>query len=626
MYITSFQVLNFKSYLDSNQIELKRGFNIITGQNSAGKTALLEAMALQAKGSPHLSLQSIPTRGMAPPQDSLFRFTLSLTRDELFQFLGNSQHLVPPPIQGFNIPGNGPYKPQANEGQFLRWLFQQPEYSIPIQLLRRPNGSEEWTSLDPPPGNYPTAAHNADASWDMLAVTLQTNGEPRFDGFIRSGGSGYFSTDIASLAWTRIYRFLAERFSMGQSRFGNNAVLAQNAQNLPEAINTLTSNPVRFSQLNDLVREVLPQVRQVSVRTLPEGQLQIIVWPHDPATARDDLAIPLNDCGSGVGQTLAILYVVMTSYHSQVIIVDEPQNFLHPGAVRKLIEVLKRYPQHQYIFATHSPTVITAAEPATLTMVRAEGAETSLQVLDPLSSNDLSSYLSEIGARLSDVFGADNILWVEGQTEETCFPRILKIVAGKSLAGTSIVGIRQTGDLTGRDKKKVLEMYSRLAAANSLLPPAVAFVLDRECLTDQQLDDIMRAGRLGEGTSLVRFLPRRMYENYILHSQAIAEVANSINGFRPSPVAAAEVQQRLDAKSRDRQSYCPGLQGIPDDWLSRVDGARLLSDIFSELSENRASYEKTTHSVAITEWILEHDPEKFQDLAGWLTLILKVRD
>jgi hypothetical protein len=442
----------------------------------------------------------------------------------------------------------------------------------------------------------------------MLTVRLTADREVRFVDHNRTAPGKNISTEIANLMRARIYRFLAERFSMGQSRFGNNSVLAKNAQNLPEAVNTLTSNPLRFSQLNELIREILPQVRQISIQTLPGDQLQIIVWPHDPATQREDLAIPLNDCGSGVGQTLAILYVVMTSYHPQVIIVDEPQSFLHPGAVRKLIEVLKRYPQHQYIFATHSPTVIAAAEPATLAVVRATGPETSLQALDPLSTKDLQSYHSEIGARLSDVFGADNILWAEGQTEEVCFPRILKIVGKKALGGTAIVGIRETGDIIGRDKKKILEMYRRLAAANTLMPPAMAFVLDKECLTAHQVDDIRRAGRRNDGTELVHFLPRRMYENYILRGEAIAEVTNSIEGFRPQQVTAEEIQRLLDAKLADRQYYCPSLEAIPDDRISTVDGARLLKEIFSELSDNRVSYDKMIHSIAITEWILEHHP------------------
>jgi len=252
---------------------------------------------------------------------------------------------------------------------------------------------------------------------------------------------------------------------------------------------------------------------------------------------------------------LAILYVVMTSYHPQVILVDEPQSFLHPGAVRKLIEVLKLYPQHQYIFATHSPTVMTAAEPATLKIARTTDAETSLQAIDPLSAKDLQAYLLEIGARLSDVFGSDNILWVEGQTEEACFPRILRMVGNKPLRGTAIVGIRQTSDLTGRDKEKVLEMYQRLAAANALLPPAIAFVLDRECLTQRQLDDVARAGR-----ELVHFLPRRMYENYLLSAGAVAGAANLIDGFRPEPIQDEEVQRLLERKLEDPQYYCEGLQ------------------------------------------------------------------
>jgi recombinational DNA repair ATPase RecF len=44
MYISKFQVINYKSYRESGDVEFKPGFNILTGQNSAGKTALLEAL------------------------------------------------------------------------------------------------------------------------------------------------------------------------------------------------------------------------------------------------------------------------------------------------------------------------------------------------------------------------------------------------------------------------------------------------------------------------------------------------------------------------------------------------------------------------------------------------------
>jgi hypothetical protein len=199
----------------------------------------------------------------------------------------------------------------------------------------------------------------------------------------------------------------------------------------------------------------------VSVHPVNANTLEIRAWPHDPATQREDLALPLNQCGSGIGQVAAILYVVLTASHPQVIIIDEPQSLLHPGAIRTLIEVLKGYPQHQYIFATHSPTVITASNPSTVTVAKLEGMETRFQTIDTRQTQDLQLYLADIGARLSDVFGADSILWVEGQTEEASFPLILNQVAHRSLMGTAIIGIKQTGDLEGRDAKRVFELYRR---------------------------------------------------------------------------------------------------------------------------------------------------------------------
>ena len=42
----------------------------------------------------------------------------------------------------------------------------------------------------------------------------------------------------------------------------------------------------------------------------------------------EDFALPLSQCGTGVSQVLAILYVVITSSESQVIIIDDKKNIL----------------------------------------------------------------------------------------------------------------------------------------------------------------------------------------------------------------------------------------------------------------------------------------------------------
>ena len=424
---------------------------------------------------------------------------------------------------------------------------------------------------------------------------------------------------------SRIYRFRAERFNSGKYAFGASPALAPDAVNLPQVLDVLNGNPHRFDALNLLISEILPQVKRVSVRPIGPSEVQVVVWPHDHTTQREDLAIPLNECGSGVGQVLAILYLVMTSDHPQTILIDEPQSFLHPGAIRKLIDVLRRYPQHQYILATHSPTVISAADPSTLIMVRATNGESVLEVMDTTNAKHLQSYLAEIGARLADVFGADNILWVEGQTEEECFPLILRH-SGRSLMGTMIVGIRQTGDLQGRDRRKVLEMYRKLSQARTLLPPPVAFIFDRECATQQQRDDLVRMG-----PGQVHFLPRRMYENYLLDPTAVAVVMNASEDFRELPVSEAEVGKFFESKCKEPkgpgqqlQYFCRGTNDAPTDWEREIDAARLLEAAFAELSENRVQYEKTTHSVAITEWLLANKPEALQEIVELLASLLPV--
>jgi hypothetical protein len=87
MYISKFQVLNYKSYRDSTEIELKRGFNILTGQNSAGKTALLEALALDFKAAPQVSDATVPFRGASPDANSFVRLTFVISGSELVQLV-----------------------------------------------------------------------------------------------------------------------------------------------------------------------------------------------------------------------------------------------------------------------------------------------------------------------------------------------------------------------------------------------------------------------------------------------------------------------------------------------------------------------------------------------------------
>ena len=359
---------------------------------------------------------------------------------------------------------------------------------------------------------------------------------------------------------------------------------------------------------------MFPSIQDIRVNLVSAQQARIDVWSIDPETERDDLAVPLADCGTGIGQVLAILYVVLNSDFPRTILIDEPQSFLHPGAIRKLFDILKRYPHHQFIITTHSPTVVTATNPQTLLLLRREDSETKVETINVNETSDLRLFLSEIGARLSDVFGADNIFWVEGRNEEICFRRIVEDLLKMDLLGTEIIGVTQVGDFEGRHAKTVLEIHQRLCQGRGLLPPAVGFCFDQEGRSESD-----RADLTANSQGKIQFIPRRMYENYLLNPAAIAAVLNEADKNRDVPVTEREISDWIQMKGQGKP-YLDGKRS--GEWVKNVDAVKLLLDLFNELSEARVAFVKTNHGVKLTDWIIHNSPSDFQELADFLKPVL----
>ncbi|MCH7480864.1 MAG: AAA family ATPase, partial [Chloroflexi bacterium] len=319
----------------------------------------------------------------------------------------------------------------------------------------------------------------------------------------------------------RVYHFRAERFHVGQSNIGPNHILSPDAANLPEVLRNLKSGKSRtFNKYLTQVRNVFPEIKDININLVNERVGKIFLSSIDPEEERYDLDIPLQDSGTGIGQVLAILYVVVTSQFPQIIIIDEPQSFLHPGAVRKLFNILKQsFPQHQYIVTTHSPTVIASINPSNIIQLVLEKSITKPRQIDIKQKAEMHQVLSDVGASLSDVFGADNVLWVEGSTEESCFQEIIPAKCKNNLLGTAIASVLHTGDFESKKKNSAetyIRIYKRLSESTALIPPAIGFIFDREGRSEEEILELKKLGN-------IHFLKRRMYENYLLNAEIITD-------------------------------------------------------------------------------------------------------
>jgi predicted ATPase len=613
MYIETFRVRNYKSFRETPEVRLTPGFNVVVGRNNVGKTALVEALSLRFTPKQHQSLATRPRPTSQVEGTSEVEMRLVISREELHEIVGDARLPIYLPSSADDS------SPQSKKVEHFRnRLLSEPTFELSAVFAHNGPVSAELRGLGPPAHvNQPTG---------FLSVRLDDEHLPSNAQEAISAGPGDSTLPIqlAKIIRERIYAFKAERLILGEGAFDSQQTLRPDASNLAWVLNRLRENTARFRRFNHAVSAIFPDVTEVTIESNASGTLRILVASIDPELERTDLAMPLAESGTGIGQVLAILSVVMTSEFPRVILIDEPQSFLHPGAIRKLFEVVRREAghDHQYIVTTHSPAAVTAADPRSILLVRKEGPESAIDPIDANESNELRLFLDEIGARLADVFGADDILWVEGPTEERCLPLVLRRLTETELMGTVILGVRSIGDLEGKHGKAAFEIYQRLSEGRGLLPPAVGFVFDREGRTDKDREDLVRQSR-----GRVRFLPRRLYENYLLNPAAIAAVANSIEGFSDGAPITPEGVSAWIERHRWERAYIdpvpPENDRTDEHWRLSGHGANLLADLFNALSDCRVEYNKIPYGVALTEWLLENAPEDLEELAVFLSTALQ---
>jgi predicted ATPase len=630
MYLSKFRLLNYKSFQDSEVLEFKPGINIIVGPNNSGKTALLEALSLKFQNNIHKSITTFPSPSDVINTYSMYQLSLIVKKASIVSFINQSS------ASGnmFVITLPDEYTQNAYLSQPLQQFLDNESFQdIEIQIR---SSSSDLIPFDSVP-NFFSSSYN-----EPLENLLKKRGEDNrsYPGFYypnQEPGSPLtsFGQTIQYQFFQKyrsiIYKFNAERVSSGISQVGLSSTLEANASNLAEVLSNLQlNNPSLYEIFNKYVSRVIPTIKWISAPLYNGINSQVKIWNLDRATQRGDLAYPLSDCGTGISQVLAILYVVISSQEPQIIIIDEPQSFLHPGAAKKLIEIFKEFSQHQYFIATHSAEIIAAANPSTIVKLRYEDGETQTSTMNAGDIREQRSLLAELGVSLSDVFGADRILWVEGPTEELCFPLILEKAAKMPLRGTKIIAVKNTGDFEGKRAHLVFDVYDKLSGGSSLFPPTIGFVFDRENKCERQRNDLKKRSQ-----HPVEFLDRRMYENYLLHPDAIAAVLNQEDAGREQPLTSVEVREWLET-NKSNKNYFPKISTQQDlsnpqtqqdisnpQWVDEnIDAAKLLDALFSHFSEARVKFNKTKHSVMLTEWLLENNPDCFAELVKFLQRIL----
>lgn len=156
---------------------------------------------------------------------------------------------------------------------------------------------------------------------------------------------------------------------------------------------------------------------------------------------KDERAI--YDWGDGTQQLIIILFSLFKhkDEKDKLFFIEEPEMYLHPGILRKFIEVINSdvFPNHHYFITTHSNVVLDTSADTDVKMSifkfrkinDVEKNDGKNFVVEQCSNGDIS-LLNELGVRNSSLFLSNCSIWVEGITDRLYLKHFLKLYKDKN--------------------------------------------------------------------------------------------------------------------------------------------------------------------------------------------------
>lgn len=238
-----------------------------------------------------------------------------------------------------------------------------------------------------------------------------------------------------------------------------------------------------------------------------------------------------------------LLTHISRASENSLVIIDEPEVYLHPDVQRQLLGIL-RDSGTDVLLATHSSEIIAEADPTELVMVdkRRRTSERLKTVVEIQRAMDAVGSSQNI--TLTALAKSRRVLFVEGFDDYRLFRRFARKLGLQALsAGIGLTPL-ESGGFGSWSKITVLaEGVAEIVGA----PLMIGAVYDRDYYCDEFIEHVKSA--LGERLRLAWVLDRKEIENYLLVPAALDRaVLQMLNARRERgdptetlPISTAEI-------------------------------------------------------------------------------------
>jgi len=220
-----------------------------------------------------------------------------------------------------------------------------------------------------------------------------------------------------------------------------------------------------FPDINIRLHVPTPELKEV----FNKGTIK--VYEHQSPTGRD-----VTSLGHGAQRSIQmalIQYLAEIKRDNQnqssttLLLIDEPELYLHPQAIEVVREALKVLSNqgYQVLFSTHSPLMIKAEDMGSTTLIRKDNIRgtykrQTLKTAIPQVENNAASQLLLLFSlsNSTQILFSEKVILTEGTTEIRVLPKLIERITGRTLGLLKCALIKQGGVTNTRKSMMVLHV------------------------------------------------------------------------------------------------------------------------------------------------------------------------